>query len=279
MSRLGREEYVEQAYFFRSLVERIGENEPLQELMAAARDEVLSTTKLPLAVDYLLAELRHAGVFAPAMARLKHYFTPFQTYLIRAAEDEEGRFDLRIALDVLRREAEFRSETPTLQGAFLFQFEILCRNRLSYDRGLKAMAADDLFDDDWKRWIQEVRLRLGLFELADLIYVRSAYYDRGRAAARDSDRPRPPVLFGEKEGKIALANRKKDPLLLFSALQRQLGYPAVPRPKPRDATPELVPLLMRRVERLETRLKLLEEEQREGAIDITKFYDAHRGPG
>ena len=42
--------------------------------------------------------------------------------------------------------------------------------------------------------------------------------------------PSIPTLFGEKEGKIARANRGRDPLYLFSALQRQLGYPEVPRP-------------------------------------------------
>ena len=35
-----------------------------------------------------------------------------------------------------------------------------------------------------------------------------------------------PPLFAEKEGKIAKANRGRDPLL-FAALQRQLGYPEV----------------------------------------------------
>ena len=45
-----------------------------------------------------------------------------------------------------------------------------------------------------------------------------------------------------------------------------------PRVKPVDDTPQLIPQLMRRVERLETRLKMMEEEQRSGAIDLTKFY-------
>ena len=43
-----------------------------------------------------------------------------------------------------------------------------------------------------------------------------------------------PPLFGEKEGKIARASRGRDPLYLFAALQRQLGYPEVPRARPRD---------------------------------------------
>jgi hypothetical protein len=69
-----------------------------------------------------------------------------------------------------------------------------------------------------------------------------------------------------------MANRRKDPLLLFAALHRQLGYPGVPQLVAADRTPELLPQLLRRVDRLEARLKLVEEEQR-GGIDITKFYN------
>jgi hypothetical protein len=58
---------------------------------------------------------------------------------------------------------------------------------------------------------------------------------------------------------------------LFAALHRQLGYPAVPRQEPIDRTPEIIPSLVRRMERVETRMKLLEEEQK-GGIDLTKFY-------
>ena len=81
-----------------------------------------------------------------------------------------------------------------------------------------------------------------------------------------------PILFSEKEGKIAWANRRKDPLYLFAALQRHLGYPVVPRPKRPDESVNLLPLLMQQVQRLESRVKLLEEEAR-GGIDITKFYN------
>jgi hypothetical protein len=78
------------------------------------------------------------------------------------------------------------------------------------------------------------------------------------------------MLFGEKEGRIARANRGKDPLFLFAALERQLGYPAVPRPAPVTASSESPALLARRLERLEMRVKLLEEESR-GGIDLSKF--------
>jgi hypothetical protein len=80
------------------------------------------------------------------------------------------------------------------------------------------------------------------------------------------------VLFGEREGRIALANRKKDPLYLFASLHRQLGYPEVPLPARADAEQALLPQIARRLEQLETRMKLVEDEQR-GGIDLTKFYE------
>ena len=63
LSPLPREEYVEQAHFFSVLAERMAENSPAQEVLGAMREEVLATTKLPLAIDFLLSELRHQGTF------------------------------------------------------------------------------------------------------------------------------------------------------------------------------------------------------------------------
>jgi len=60
-------------------------------------------------------------------------------------------------------------------------------------------------------------------------------------------------------------------LYLFSALQRHLGYPTVPRPRPEDTQRYVLPALQRRVERLETKLKLLEEDYR-GGINLARFY-------
>jgi hypothetical protein len=287
LAPLGREEYVEQAHFFRALGERLRENVPMQEVLSSVREEVLATTKLPMAIDFLLAELRHAGVLGSAMARLEHYFTPFQIFVIQESEEERRRFDLRVGLEVLRREAEYRAESPTRPGLFLYQFEALCRNRLGYDRGLEAVARDPAFDATWRDWIRIVRRQIGMVDLADLIYVHSEYYHQraGRssapsesektggedAPARSVGDARGLVLFGEREGRIALANRRKDPLFLFSSLHRQLGYPEVPRPQVADAEQALLPHLARRMEQLETRLKLVEEEQR-GGLDLTQFY-------
>jgi hypothetical protein len=148
---------------------------------------------------------------------------------------------------------------------FIFQFETLCRNRLGYDHGLDAIAADPIYDEAWRDWIRTVRRQIGLIDFADMVYGRS---ELNRKHHGD---PGKPILFGEKEGRIAMANRRKDPLYLFSALQRHLGYPSVPRTKPEDKERFLLPALQRRVERLETRIRLLEEELR-GGINLARFY-------
>ncbi len=274
---LDREELIEQAYFFRVLGERLLGNTPMQELLGSVREEVLATTKLPMAIDFLLAELVHAGLMSTAMAKLAHYFTPFQTYIMAEAESDRSRFDFRVALNILHREAQYRAADGSPAGLFLYQFETLCRNRLRYDRGLDAMAADPAFDVHWSDWIKTVRRQMGLIDMGDLIFARSEYSLEVRRRQGEQDpRADRPLLFGPREGKIALANRQKDPLLLFAALQRQLGYPQVPRLTPVDQTPELIPQLLRRMERLESRLKMMEEEQRSGTIDLTKFYEGRR---
>ncbi|NLY01010.1 MAG: hypothetical protein GXY83_33385 [Rhodopirellula sp.] len=262
---LDREEYIEQAYFYRTLRERMQQGMSTQDLLASVRQEILSTTKLPMALDFMAGELRHTGGFSTAMARLGHYFTPFQAYVISEAEREDGQFDFRIALEVLQREAEYRAAGASPQGAFLYQFEALCRNRLGYDQGLAAVAGDPLYDDVWAEWIFTVRRQVGIIDFADMIFVRSEHYRQLRGE------PEKPTLFGEREGKIALANRRKDPLFLFAALSRHLGYPEVPRPRRDNTSMQVLPTLQRRVERLETRIKLLEEELR-GGINLQRFY-------
>jgi hypothetical protein len=270
-------EYVEQGHFFRTLAERLPEQMPLQDLLAALKHELLVSTRLPMAVDFLLTELRHSGLVSPAMRRLSHYFTSYQSYLMEEAESDSGQFDMRMAVTILRAEAEYRATGATAPGMFLFQFETLSRNRLRYAPGLKAISEDPLYSPAWRDFILDVRNQIGLVDFADLLYLRSEDYLRKRQEAKMETAHLPVALFGEKEGRIALANRRKDPAFLFSALQRHLGFPAVPRPVPPDPNKELVPLLQRRLERLEARMKLFEEENRQGAIDITKFYTGPSG--
>jgi hypothetical protein len=271
---LERDEYVEQAYFFRSLLERLDDAVSVQDLLGSVREEILATTNLPKAIDFLAAELKHAGALAPGMRRLSHYFTPFQAYVVGEAERDGGKFDFRTALEVLRREAGFKAEGASAPALFVYQFEALARNRLGYDKGLEAMSRDPAYDEAWREWILTVRRQIGVVDLADLIYVRSEHYRRTRGAEAEGEVR--PVLFGEKEGRISLAHRRKDPLMLFSALQRHLGYPSVPRPPRGDEQKNVLPLLIRRVERLEARLKLVEEEQR-GGIDLSRFMGGAAG--
>jgi hypothetical protein len=216
------------------------------------------------------------------MVRLSHYFTPFQRFVMQEAENDRKRFDIFVALEILAREAEFRADGITRQGLFLYQLEAISRNRLGYDGGLEAVAGDPSFDESWRTWILTVRRQIGLVEMADMIFVRSDYYHQQRAqqrgegltadasAAEAAERGAPP-LFGLREGRIAWANRRKDPLLLFAALNRQLGYPEAPRPQPQAEPEQQLPALARRVEQLESRLKLVEEEQR-GGIQLERFY-------
>ena len=279
---LAREEYIEQSYLFRTLGERMLDGVATQEALKNLGHEILATTKLPLTIDYLVSDLKLTGTIAPAMRQLNHYFTAFQTFVITEAEDEEGRFDLRTALVILEREARYLAEGGTPEGLFLYRFECLSRNRLDYMRGLLATANDGIFNTDWTAWITMVSRQVGLVDLADLIYIRSDELlrrQKGRASFHThdatqneeySDTKNNAVLFGEKEGRIAWANRGKDPLYLFAALQRQLGYPVVPKPKRPQPQAESPALMARRIDRLELRVKLLEEETKDG-IDLSQF--------
>jgi hypothetical protein len=260
MPVLEREEYVEQAYFFNNFRERLVDGLPAQEILSRISEELLSTTKLPLAVSFLHDEIKGTGLMAPAMTRIGHYFTAFQTHVIGQAEITLSRFSMEQALLILEREAKYKSENLSLAGLFIFQFESLSRNRLGYTRGLTAMAQDPFYPEDWKDYIMTLQTRLGDVDFADLIFVRSEYFVQQRRKTTPEYEPKYPTLFGEKEGKIARANRGRDPMYLFSALQRQLGYPEVPRPRRPDELEARVLLLEQKIAQLENRIKLAESE-------------------
>jgi len=271
---LPKEEYVEQAYMFKALMERMSADEPVQDLLGYLKEEVLSTTKLPMAIDFLLAEVKQLGTMATAMKRLAHYFTPFQSFIVSAAEEETGHFDMWIALELLYHEAKLRSENSDPVSMFFYQFETLCRHSLDYDYGMRAIAADPIYDENWEKWILEIRRQIGTIEIANIVYLHSEHYLKQKA---DYEEAPETVLFGDKEGRIAYANRRKEPHYLFLALQRQLGYPPVPVRKVTEGLETVIPKLKRSVERLEARMKLLEEEQRSAGIDLSKFYKGQGG--
>ncbi len=159
--QLPREEYIEQAHLYKLLRERTGEQVPIQELLEQIHLELLATTKLPMAIDYLLCEVKHSGLMAPAMSRMSHYFSAFQTYLIQQSEEETGRFLTATAFEVLEADAKYRLEGASASGMFFFQFEVLCRNRLNYDKGLWAMSNDPLYDEPMSKWVLYLRHRWG----------------------------------------------------------------------------------------------------------------------
>jgi hypothetical protein len=268
---LDREEYIEQAYFFRTWRERLAENIPAQEVLSRIHEEILATTRLPLAVGFLATELKHTGVVASGFARLAHYFTPFQAFVMGQTEEEGRRFTLETALLVLEREATYRAGPWTAAGLFVYQFEALSRNRLGYEQGLTSMSGDPFYDADWRRYLDMIRKQLGIVDFADLLFVRSVAYVAEQRRQDPAYEPPLPPLFGEKEGRIARANRGRDPLYLFAALQRQLGYPEVPRPRRGDDTGAKLEVLQAKLRGLEARVKLLESEVK-GQMDLTQFF-------
>jgi hypothetical protein len=308
------EEYIEQVFFFESFIESIEDGVPTQEFLSSIRGELLATAQLYKAVDFMLTDAKYTGVLANSMQRLNHYFSPFQTFVIAESEREDGHLDFKIALQILAREAKYRSKIHSTQGVFFYQFEALCRNRLGYVHGLNMLIEDDFYNSDWKKWLTILRRQIGFVSLADMIFYRSKYYKiyqtnhkhhkikntknnlwttKSQNSCQDDNNNQNDntsddfdsfdflegkennaddvvVLFGEREGRIAFATRAKEPAYLFSALSRHLGYPSVPRKKNIVEEENITPVLKRRIEQLENRLQLLEEEQRNG-IDLNKY--------
>jgi hypothetical protein len=284
---LDREEYIEQAYFFRVLRERIASNLVAQDVIANIHEEILATTRLPLAIQFLGTELKHSGLLSSGFAHLLHYFHAFQAFVIRQTEDESRRFNIETALLILEREAQYRSgqpphpspsppggeggvRGPNRPGLFVYQFEAISRNRLGYDDGLASMADDPFYDSDWIEFLDMVRRQIGVVDFTDLIYLRSDLYVKDQRRKNPGYQPPLPPLFGEKEGRIAAANRGRDPLYLFAALQRQLGYPEVPRPRIADDWEAKLKKIQTKIHEMETRLKLVEGEVK-GQIDLSQF--------
>ena len=115
MPRLDREEYIEQAYVFNGLNNRLDQSDPVQIVLKHLRDEVLSTTKLPMAIDFLLAELMHVGTMGTA------------TPVVCSAKNNRHRGDLLEAiLENLPPQSEIDKkeiERPEMKMASCFEFE------------------------------------------------------------------------------------------------------------------------------------------------------------
>lgn len=267
---LDREEYIEQAYLFRTVRERVANNQPAQEVFQRVGDELLSSTSLPYAVQFVATELKHTGLVASGFAKLPHYFTAFQAFVVKQAEDDKSRLPMPTAFLILEREAAYRAAAPTRPGLFVYQFEVIARNRLGYLDGLEALARDPFYDADWHAYFDTLRKRVGEVDFCDLVYLRSELHAAEQRRQSPAYVPARPPIFGEKEGKIAKASRGRDPLYLFAALQRQLGYPEVPRYNARDDATTKFEMLQAKVRELELRIKLAESELR-GGIDLSQF--------
>lgn len=267
---LDREEYIEQAYLFRTVRERLADNQAVQEILQRVHEELLSSTRLPYAVQFLVSELKHTGLVANGFSKLPHYFTAFQAFVVKQAEDAKSKFPMPTAFLVLEREAAYRATALTKPGLFVYQFETIARNRLGYLDGLEAMAADPFYDADWHAYFDTLRKGVGEIDFSDLVYVRSEMHAIEERRRNPAYVPEAPPIFGEKEGKIAKASRHRDPLYLFAALQRQLGYPEVPRYRVRDDASTKLDILTAKVRELEMRIKLAEGELR-GNVDLSQF--------
>jgi hypothetical protein len=267
---LDREEYVEQAYLFRTVRERVGENLPVQDILLAAHDELLTTTRLPYAVQFLVTELKHSGLVGNGFAKLPHYFTAFQAFVVNQAETARQKFEIGTAFLVLEREAAYKAAGVTQAGLYVYQLETITRNRLGYLPGLEAMAADPHYDPLWREYIAFVRRQMGDIDLGQLVYLRSELYVADVRKGEPGYEPPVPPVFGVKEGRIGKASRGREPSYLFSALQRQLGYPEVPKPNQRDDLKTKLDVITTKLKELETRLRLAEGELR-GSVDLSQF--------
>jgi hypothetical protein len=141
---------------------------------------------------------------------------------------------------------------------------------LGYNDGLSAMRADPFYPPVWHEFLETVRQQVGEVDFAEMVYLRSELYVSDRRRHEPGYEPPLAPVFGAKEGRIAGANRGKDPLYLFAALQRQLNYPEVPRPRPRDDLSAKLETIQARLRELDARLKLVEGELR-GQIDLSQF--------
>jgi 3',5'-cyclic AMP phosphodiesterase CpdA len=126
--------------------------------------------------------------------------------------------------------------------------------------------------DHWNlpRWPREHRETLdslrGLSERVEFAWITGNHEESSTKAKAILDLP----FVDKYRFTSAGANRGKDPLYLFAALQRQLNYPEVPRPRPRDDVSAKLEAIQVRLRELDARLKLVEGELR-GQVDLSQF--------
>ncbi len=114
--------------------ERVEERVPTQVILAQIHEEILATTRLPLAIQFLATELKHTGLLASGFARLPHYFTPFQAFVVRQTEEEAQ--PLQPGDRPVRSSNAKPSTAPKRRrrrGCSSISSRRISRNRLGYD--------------------------------------------------------------------------------------------------------------------------------------------------
>ena len=124
------------------------------------------------------------------------------------------------------------------------------------------MQGDPSYDAVKREYVDTVRRQIGLVDFPDLIFLRSDYYvelcNGGRIR---NTQPR----WGAAFRRLVQARKRtltagRDPLYPFAAAQRQLGYPEVPRPKPRRHGFGRSRRCRRKLREMDLRIKLMESE-------------------
>ncbi len=158
----------------------------------------------------------------------------------------------------------------TSAGLFVYQFKALSRNRLGYDGGLLNMALDPQYDENWRAFLQMVRQQVGVVDFADIIYIRSDLYVKDQRREHPDYEPSVQPLFGDKEGRIAKANRGRDPLYLFWRCSVSSAIPKCPGPSLADDLESKIEALRVKFRELEMRVKVIDAELK-GQVDVTQL--------
>ena len=251
---LDRDEYVEQAYLFRAFRDRLADNLPAQDILTRVHEELLSSTRLPYAVQFLVAELKHSGLLASGFEKLPHYFTPFRR--LSSGKQKRNRALPMTTLCSSWSASALQSRDSNEAGLVHIPVRDDRRNRLGYLGGTAA-SRDPLYDGEWRAFVSGSKPRqVGDMDFADLVYLRSELYvqeQRRESIVRTFTN----ALFGEKEGKIAKASAAAGLHCICSPPSKGNSAIQVPRYTQRRRQIEMGEA-REETTRLETRLKLAE---------------------
>ena len=126
-----------------------------------------------------------------------------------------SRFSMEQALLILEREAKYKSENPARRPVH-FPVRVSVAKPAGLHPGTgAAMSADPLYTEDWRDYILMLQTRLGDVDFAKPHPSYYAHFVKERRKTNPEFEPKYPTLFGEREGKIARANRGRDPVICW----------------------------------------------------------------